>query len=156
MKILIAHHLEPMWDATMRNMRNISIDQMVERTAAWIEKEQPDRVIITQFELIRYHECYAPIFDHITPEFKEYGYGWDLCSFDLESLDSGIIEEVMGTKITQGGSHSEVVIVEDWMLALKGHEVYLCGAFDGECIEDMEVALEAADVDFSRVENLIV
>ena len=36
------------------------------------------------------------------------------------------------------------------------HGVYLAGAFDGECIEDMEIALNALKIKFHRVEDLIV
>ena len=34
--------------------------------------------------------------------------------------------------------------------------VHLAGAFDGECIEDMEIALGHLDVDFTRLEEFIV
>ena len=73
----------------------------------------------------------------------------------VEVLDEGgLMVDSYGTKWTLGGNHSEVVIVPEWMENLKG-EVFICGAFDGECIEDLEIALKGANKEFKRVEHLI-
>ena len=58
-------------------------------------------------------------------------------------------------RFCEGGSHSEAVLIEDWM-QLSGEDVYISGAFDGECIEDLEIALRHCQVKFSRIEDLIV
>ncbi len=57
---------------------------------------------------------------------------------------------------TEGGNHSGAVLLADWMRPLKGCQVRIAGAFDGECIEDLEIALRALEVKFTRIEKLII
>ena len=67
---------------------------------------------------------------------KPYAYGWD--SEIVEDIED---YEEANEMFVEGGQHSEYVLIEDWMHELKGNDVQLCGCFDGECIEDMEIAL---------------
>lgn len=166
MKILLAHHLEPIWnDGLKRFGMNIYI--LCERIAEYLSEGDFDKIIISQFELARNpqsEECYFPILQVIEDsgikiEWQEYSYGWTLESFNLpeDALnEDGFAIDEYGRKIVEGGSHSEVLPLEKWIADLFGHEVYLCGAFDGECLEDISLAMRACGVEFSRVENLIV
>ena len=56
----------------------------------------------------------------------------------------------------EGGAHSEAVMIEDWMRELKGHNVTICGAFNGECIDDLETALRFLGVGFRKEKSLTV
>jgi hypothetical protein len=155
MNILIAHHLEPLWEEALQRF-GTSLEVQCEKVAEWLAENIIDCVIITQFEQDREaqrHEAYYPLYQILEDKgikltWHEYGYGWERDCF----LDSAI----EGVDYAQGGNHSEVVMLEAWMRELKSNKIYLCGAFDGECIEDMEIALEACSVSFERVEHLIV
>jgi hypothetical protein len=76
-------------------------------------------------------------------------YGWERKEVE------GWGDRKEGVDFVDGGSHSEVVLVDEWMHELEG-EIFLCGAFDGECIEDMEIALQGAGKEFERIEGLII
>ena len=79
-------------------------------------------------------------------EVHDYGYGWEKdCLTDYPN------------DFVQGGSHSEAVMIACWMRDLKKTDsISICGAFDGECIEDLEIALSSLDLPFKRIESLIV
>ena len=61
-----------------------------------------------------------------------------------------------GIDYCEGGYHSEYVLLTDWMRDLKGHEVYISGSFDGECIDDLETALDFLEIPYNRIESLII
>jgi len=143
-RVLIIHHLEPMWEIGY-NRFNTSFDEQAERTREHLESEEYDLVILTRFED---HELSDEHWETGLGEYIDqvhtYGYGWEA---DMAN-DGG--------EWVDGGSHSEVVPIEGWMKELTDDSVFLCGAFDGECIEDMEYALEGANVGYMRVGPLIV
>jgi hypothetical protein len=168
MKTLVIHHLEPMWQEGYRN-QGTDFETLCERIGEHISENDYDRIILTRFESFRLDE---PEYDFLTEqnpyiECKEYGYGWVLESFideDEENIDdirerieSGEIYELrFGSKLADGGNHSEVVMIEDWMESIKSDEVFICGAFDGECVEDLEIALGTLKIEFTRLEDYIV
>jgi hypothetical protein len=47
------------------------------------------------------------------------------------------------------------VYIADWMRSLSG-DVYISGAFEGECIEDLEIALSHLRIEFKKVRQLII
>jgi hypothetical protein len=167
MNVLIIHHLEPTWSDSYIKVGGITFAELCEKVAQHIHEKDYDKVILTQFESIELTESwpYGPLIDLIDDK-HEYGYGWELESFFFdddelaavkEKIDSGeIVLDKHGQKIVLGGYHSQVVLIEDWMERLKGHDVSICGAFDGECIEDLEIALNASQVEFNRVAELII
>lgn len=142
MKTLIIHHLESMWGASYKKIGGISYADLVEKFAEHLESESYDRVILTRFEGDTLEEEHWPIAEHIS-EVHEYAYGWS--SEDLAEYPD---------KFCEGGNHSEAVLIEDWM-RLSG-EVFISGAFDGECIEDLEIALEYCGTKFQRINSLII
>lgn len=166
-KVLIIHHLEPEWSEAYMRVGGITFEKLCKKTAKHIKKSDYSRVILTQFNPIGLHESYPyePLIGKVD-EVHEYGYGWELESFDFTETDSAtasenlakgeVVHDRYGQGLAKGGYHSQVVLVDDWMFELAGHEVYLCGAFDGECIEDMEIALSAAGVSFNRISKLII
>jgi hypothetical protein len=140
--------------------------------ADYLSESAIEKIIITQFELARYpqhDECYANLLEVIEANgieiaWQEYAYGWELESFNFDDLDAAreelennnVVIDSYGTKLAQGGTHSEVLPLDSWIYELCGHEIYLCGAFDGECLEDISLALSACDVNFERVNSLIL
>ena len=62
----------------------------------------------------------------------------------------------MPENFVDGGSHSEIVYVPEWVQDLKGHQVHLTGAFKYECLEDMEIALDSVDANWKYLNHLCV
>jgi hypothetical protein len=142
MKVLIIHHLERIWENGYKKF-GTSFDELVEKFYEHLSHETYDLVILTRFEDFRLDDDYWPIAQYVD-RVETYAYGWE----KQEMLDNPGI-------FCEGGSHSEAVLIEDWM-RLSGHDVYISGAFDGECIEDLEIALRHCQVKFFRIEDLII
>jgi len=149
MKVLIVHHLEMTW-CDGYAMHYTSFDQEAEKLLQYLEDNNYcyDRIILTLFENweLQPEHYYTGLAEHID-EVHTYGYGWTEETVE-NSLDN--IEWI------EGGCHSDFLPIYDWIKNLKGHEVHLCGAFDGECIDDMETALAGAEVEYKRISELIV
>lgn len=164
-KVLICHHLEPMWDKSLREM-GTSFYKLEKKTAQHIKKNNYSQVILTRFEEHTYnYEEYPNMYSLIT-FLAVYGYAdcIDSCFDDNEDkdliedrLDEGeIVANDCGIKYALGGFHSEIVEIPKWLENLKHSDVYLCGAFDGECIDDIQTAMEAIDLKYNRISKLIV
>jgi hypothetical protein len=143
MRTLIIHHVESCWNQALIS-RGTSIEEQIDNLFEHLNEHEYDRVILTRFEGNRLEPEHAFIADFIS-EVHEYAYGWERDMFTEEQSHM----------YCDGGTHSEVVMIDDWMHTLSD-EVHLCGAFDGECIEDMEIALRFLGVNFKRLEKLIV
>jgi hypothetical protein len=165
MKVLIMHHVEPMWESSLSSIAGLTFNEYLEDIADHVWRNNYDRVILTRFEDDTAEpDIYWGLADYIS-QVHAYDYGWPkdmLSDFGedddiYDRLNAGeIVDDGNGTKYVEGGNHSEIVWVADWMFDLKNDEVDICGAFDGECIEDLEIALKAAKVEFNRIESLIV
>ena len=142
MKVLILHHVESMWNESLKNY-GTHIDQVVYDIYEHLQENNYDKVILNRFDDWKLEECHNPISDYID-DINIYAYGWEEDMFENES------------QYCEGGSHSMVVEIADWMHKLKGCDVDICGAFDGECIEDLEIALEHLGISYNRIENLII
>lgn len=144
--VLILHHLEPMWESGYKRV-GTSFDRMCEKVIDHLNEHEYRNIILTRFEDTnldqRHYEVGLGDVGHI--DVFEYGYGWDAAQ---------LVEDP--ENFVEGGYHSEAVLIADWLRMLPKSGVYLAGAFDGECIEDMEIALNALKVKFTRVEDLIV
>ena len=152
MSTLLIHHLEPMWEHGYR-MMHTSFEDMAAKVYYHIKKEKSyDNIIMTFFENTELTDDHW-MFNRFTPQVYDYAYGWDLgeeMDYDIEAGNT--------TEWTEGGNHSRHVWVPDWIhqLARNEDDIGFCGAFDGECIEDMEIALEAAGAKYHRLNHLIV
>lgn len=141
MKILIIHHLESEWETAYISATGKTFEELCYEFSDYLEVNYFDKVILTRFEPEHY------IIHNSEPlTLFTYSYGWD--KYDIEANTDRIWVE--------GGSHSDFVLIDDWMLDLYGHDVSISGAFDGECIEDLEIALSALQIDYKRIEELII
>jgi len=145
--VLILHHLEPMWESGYKKL-GTSFARMCEKVIDHLNDHRYRQIILTRFEdtkldVQHYEVGLANIGMQI--DVYEYGYGWDAAQIVDSPKD-----------FVEGGYHSEAVMISDWMRDLPKAGIYLAGAFDGECIEDMEIALRSLKVKFTRVEDLIV
>jgi hypothetical protein len=147
MRVLIIHHLEPCWSDGYRKF-GTSFERLQEKFLDFLAENVFDKIILTRFEEFGadVSEGYSPEFLAQVTDFHSYAYGWD-----------NECAEQDPSRFVDGGNHSEKVLVDDWMLPLKrAASVTISGAFDGECVEDLEIALRAIGIDFSREESLIV
>lgn len=145
MNVLIIHHLQPMWSDGLKKNHGLTSEQVMRRMAKFLRKTDYDKVILTQFD------HWKPDYEHIetgladlVDEWVEYGYGWDKNDFEQHP-------EIFA----KGNIHSEYVLIAEWMRNLKGHSVTICGAFDSECIDDLQTALEHLEIEYQRLEEFI-
>lgn len=143
MNILILHHVESMWEEGYA-MYGTSFHQVLEDIADHLEVNEYDRVILTRFEDVTLEPEHWLIADHISTV-EAYAYGWERIELEYTPDD-----------FCPGGTHSEVVYLAPWMRELPKTGVHIAGAFDGECIDDLETALEYLEIDYQRIETLIV
>ena len=146
MRVLIIHHLESVWSEGYKRY-GTSFWKEAEKVRQHLEEIDYDIVILTRFEEWELGDEHyeAGLEDHITAV-HTYSYGW--CKEMAENDPQG--------KYVEGGAHSEMVQIAEWMQGLSACNVNICGAFDGECIEDLEIALTALGVEYRRLEGLIV
>ena len=160
MKTLIIHHLQPIWEKGL-NRYGTSFEEQMQLVCEHSENNQYNQVILTNFESWEIEPEQYPITQFCFPAIETYDYGWCFDGLDIteeqkEKIEQGkIIECDYNNKWALGGQHSEVVYIPEWMENLKG-EIYICGVFDGECIEDLETALNTLEIDFNRINELIV
>ena len=147
MKVLIIHHLEPIWQKGYGGFGE-SFESLQEKFLAYLSENSFQRVILTRFE--DWRACssegyFSELLDLIS-EVRDYAYGWEAEMFQDES------------DYCEGGTHSEVVYLPEWLKQLKkrGAQVTLTGAFEGECIEDMEIALSHLEIPFTKARSLIL
>lgn len=147
MKVLIIHHLEPMWEEGYNRIGRTTFEELQERFAQFLAENEFDRVILTRFEdyTAGPEDGYFEEFLQHVSEVRDYAYGWD-----KDCIEGN--EE----RFCEGGTHSQYVLLDDWMLRLKGCDVTISGAFDGECVEDLEVALTHLEIPFRREQSLII
>ena len=167
MKVLIIHHVQACWATAMYNFGRCP-QEYTDEIVAHLESTEYDRIIVTNFEGTNHLEGHQRVFQEAVPhlpiQVEDYCYGWriDECFPDEERKaresfdDDGRFVDKYGTLWADGCSHSEIVPLPQWMQDLSVDDVYLLGAFDGECILTISTALWACDVSFNRLNKLIV
>lgn len=146
MKTIIIHHLQEMWNDGLERY-GTSFEIELEKVLEHLNEVDYDKVIVTNFEAgFDLEDSQYPL-KAFNPVIYDYCYGWEREQVE----DYGYIEN---KDYCEGGMHSEVVLIDGWMHDLQG-EIFICGAFDGECIEDLEIALEGANKPFNRLNHLI-
>jgi len=148
MKTIIIHHLQSIWDEGLIGM-GTDFETEIYKVCEHLNKVEYDRIIVTNFEANLSLDEDKLILSDFYPEVHDYMYGWE--RKEVEEWK----DHKEGVDFCQGGQHSEVVLTPEWMRKLEG-EIYICGAFDGECIEDLECALEGCGKNFERLNHLIV
>ena len=148
MKVLIAHHVESMWEQALLKLHGVSSEELIQSIGEFCEANSIDKIILTRFEDWEQEDLHRYFWGNFNVTVHPYAYGW--CQEVMEDLDYEELDDYI-----EGGDHSEYVLIENWMHELKKEEVFLAGCFDGECIEDMEIALTHCEVPFKRVESCI-
>ena len=144
--MLILHHLEPEWAESIERVGGITFDELQRRAVNNIRHAEYDQVIVTRLEEDNLDDKqYHQEFRLRVSTVHEYGYGWP-----AQALKD------CPTHFVQGGSHSPAVFVPEWMKGLRKSKVFVGGCFEGECLDDLMVALRSQKIAPQRVAHLIV
>lgn len=149
-RVCILHHLEEDFQEGLRKF-GTSFEELAEKVVDYLEHEQFDRVILVRWEDFRIgpeHELHG--LSRYIDQVESYAWGWEREEMKMQYPDGE------GSVWAEGCPHSEVVMLDDWMKALKGKDVTLTGAFEHECIDTVSTALGHCGVEFKREEGLIV
>lgn len=150
MKILLLHHLESMWEEGLKKF-DTSFEAEAEKIRHYINHNDFDEVVLVRFEEFELgDEHYQAGLHDLINRVETYSFGW--VREETEERDP----DGEGVRWADGCSHSEVVMLDDWIKDLKGHDVTLTGAFENECIATVEAAMDNCDVEYEREEGLIV
>lgn len=169
MTTLVAHHLESMWESGLNNY-GTSFEEEVNNICDFLIHggQDIDKIIVTSFENLDWEEGHAPLVETanelgIPIEHKTYGYGM-LRNLDCEDSMERYSEE--NKNITWCYSEREyhehennmqdVLDVEDWIVDLKNDDVLLVGAFEEECLLDMETIFENQNINYNKIDDLCV
>lgn len=141
MKTLIIHHIEETFEKTFYNTTKESLTEFVIELSEYLEKTQFDKIILTQFEYNEKDLFYRILSSNFYIQLEEYGYGWD----EKDDCNTWI----------DGGLHSRFLPVPNFLEQLKKDDIKLCGIFDGECLEDLQILLNTFDISYERLEKFI-
>lgn len=160
MNILLLQHFEPYWEDGLSKL-GTDFQTELNKVLDFVNNTDLDLVIITQFESFELNDEHAPLIElcqrkGIQIQQKTYGYAFMRDEDAIDRYPLGELDKTWcyGTRDHHG--EEDVLEIEDWHHNLKGHTVYLGGAFEGECLLDKETVLSAIAVDFIKVDGLSV
>ena len=166
MAVLVIHHFEEMWTEGLRKF-GTNIDAELIKIMDFLDnnKNDLDEVIMSFFEDDDVEPQQARIEEFCRAEgiqFRrfEYGYGWtkDQYSFEPElvSENNRGVTWCDATRPYYDKDDEHILEIDPWHHALKGKNVHLAGAFEGECLDDMHTVLKTVGADVSFVKGLCV
>jgi hypothetical protein len=142
-KILILHHVEPMWeDGFDKDVFDYMMDII-----RHIEQQNYDKVILTTMEG---GSCYPEI-KHLVDVEEQWGYGWE------DPEDCPEIYKNWGIDIKdiiQANGH-EFAYLYSWIKELKGNDIHLAGGHQFECLQDLVDSLEHLNISYTKQHELI-
>jgi len=165
MNVLLLQHFESYWEGPLRDLHNTSFEECMNNVLDFVaSRDDIDKIIITLFEdydLNHEYEKLQRLCDKkdIEIEAHTYAYAWYKDPDPEETAypeSTRNIDWCPGTRDHHG--EEDVIEITEWQKELKllNCKVFLGGAFDGECVKDQEAALDTLEVNYERVEGLIV
>lgn len=165
-KTLLLHHFEPYWDDAMEKY-NTSFEEEMEKVCDYIEfhSEIIDNVIITSFEEINFSLEYEPIIElcenlKIKITLETYAYGWNYDEIVGMEDNPKYNENTENINWCYGGRdyhcENDILIIDDWIKNLNNSGVLLAGAFEGECINDIETIFDNIGINYEKINELTV
>ena len=145
MKVLIVHHVEPMWQAAFDEEPELYVDRIVE----FITEGDYDQVIMTTLEGDAY-----PYLERTCTKHEEWSYAWEDPDDPRNAEwyhDSDIDPE---TEIIPASGH-DWAYVYPWIAALKNDEVSILGGAQYECLADLQDTLFHLEIPYTRIQELI-
>jgi hypothetical protein len=164
MNILLLQHFESYWNAPMQNMYNTNFDECMSKVVDFVvANDNLDKIIITLFEDFELNHEYE-ILENICRnkgidiDVHTYGYAWQRDDDSIEQYPNKTknIDWCQGTRSYH--EEHDILEIHDWQKEIKEQnaKVFLGGAFENECLLDISTVLEVLEIDFERVEGLIV
>lgn len=161
MKILVLQHFEEYWSEGLSKF-GTNFEEVNSKVIDFIISNQDlDKIVITRFE------TYGPSDEHyqlielcnklsIQIEFQEYAYAWERTEKGQYPKKDEGKTWCQGTRDHHG--INDVIEITEWMHDIKriSNEVFLGGAFYGECIADIQAAFESIEINYQNIEGLIV
>jgi len=148
MKILVIHHVEPMWDSSIpHNYRDYLLNYLIENS------EKYDVIMATFLEDYQSTTGCEEIDSFITKT-NEWGYGWGYGNETKPKQVAKYHEFPKGDIIRVSSPHDWAYLY-DWIKELKGHEIDVCGGYRTECLLDLEESLEHLEIPFKTLDNLV-
>ncbi len=143
MKILILHHIEPMWEHLFCHYPE-DYFQLIEEH---LEAVLYDKVILTTLEYTGGYDALRHLWDIE----EEWSYGWEDPEFNVEWYNNSHIK---ADDIIPALGH-EFTYLYPWIKELKGHKIHLAGGGDSECLQDLVDSLCHLDIPYKKIYNLI-
>lgn len=165
MSVLVLQHFEEYWREGLAN-NGTDFETECQKVLDFIlHQEDLTEVIVTRFEHDDFGNEHGNLIElceskGIRATCHEYGYAWSKEGYANDLENSPYAENNFNKTWCQGTrdyhGEDDVIEIAEWMLPLKREKVYLGGAFEGECIADIEAAFNAIDIDYEEVDGLIV
>ena len=142
MKVLVLHHIEPMWEACFDR------DDLLKKVRKYIRKGNYDRVILATLEGDR--SSVYPELEGLYTELVDWSYAWE--------SDPETSAEQFGMPVEdfiEVSSPHQVAYLYPWIKELKGHEVAVCGGHRWECLLDLTETLDHLGIPYTKIEKCI-
>ena len=157
MKVLWLHHFEDYWNHSLKEF-DTNFEKELLKVMNYLEHEEFNKVLITRFMENKEGDCHLPLINfcnskNIRIEFKEYGYGFRNDNNEYKKKDYGK-EWIYGNR--QEHTEKDVLPIEEFQKELKNHEVYLGGAFENECLNDVESIMKHLEINYIKINELCV
>lgn len=157
MKILWLHHFEDYWNHSLKEF-DTNFEKELLKVMNYLENKDIGKVLVTRFLENEESECHYPLIrfcnaKNIRIEFKEYGYGFKNNNEEYKKEDYGT-EWIYGNRADH--DETDVLPIEEFQRELKNYEVYLGGAFENECLNDVETIMKHLNIDYTKIQELCV
>jgi len=156
---LILHHFESHWSDGLAKF-SLDMEKMSDQIIDFLSEKRTDinNIIITRFEGIGYEPEHTKLREYakehdIQIRIEEYSY-----SYYPDNFTDNQLKTLVTVKPTRDNSDEDNILpVDDWQKELKDHKsVSLAGAFEGECVQDMEDILLHVRGDYNKIDELVV
>jgi len=164
MNVLILHHFSSYWENGFNN-EGTSFENEMGKVTDYIKNTNIDQVILPLFEGEETNYDHYKLVNicserGIMLKVTEYGYNWRIpedeeCYLEWSKENKEGVDWCKSTR--DDAEEDNIVVIEDWQKELKyANKVLVAGAFEGQCVRDLEDALTAINISYERVEGLIV
>lgn len=156
---LILHHFESHWSDGLAKF-SLDMEKMSDQIIDFLSEKRTDinNIIITRFEGVDYEPEHTKLREYakehdIQIRIEEYAYSYYPDNFTDKQLKT--LETVKPTR--DNSDEDNILPVDNWQKELKEHNsVSLAGAFEGECVQDMEDILLHVRGDYNKIDELVV
>ena len=141
-RVLILHHIEPMWEACFNR------EDFLKTVVTHIRRARYDKVILATLEGCQ--DSVYPELEGLYTELVDWSYAWeDSPETSAEQFDMPVEDFI------EVSSPHQVAYLYPWIKDLKHYQVSVCGGHRWECLLDLEESLQHLNIDYRRIERCI-